>query len=291
MNSARWFIVLEGPYMLKKLLITAAVLVLPVGAYAADLPRKAPAYAPAPAPYNWTGFYIGGNVGYSWSTLSNSLSVANGTPGYFAVGAIPGVVTSGSGGLDDNSFTGGLQLGYNVQSGQFVYGLEGDINWMRQDASYGGTFLYTTSGTPYNLTVSSSIDWLATIRGRLGMTVGSTGSTLLYVTGGLALTEIKFNQAFSEPPFTSAPNGTPQSASISNVKAGWTVGGGVETMLGGNWSAKAEYLFAQFDPGSVSGSFTGLGAGGAGSAATITNSLSHLNISVARVGLNYKFGP
>jgi len=261
-------------------------------ASAADLPRKAPAYSPPPPPlvYNWTGFYIGGNVGYSWSRLSNSLSVTNGTPGYFAVAAIPGVNASGTGGLDDNSFTGGLQLGYNFQSGQFVYGLEGDINWLRHNPSFGGTFLYTTDNTPYNLTVANSIDWLATIRGRLGVTVGATGSTLLYVTGGLALTQIKFDQAFSEPPFTSPPNGTPQSASISEVKAGWTVGGGVEAMLARNWSVKGEYLFVQFDPGDVSGSFSGSSNPGQPRFATLTNSLSHLNIHVARVGFNYKFG-
>ena len=137
----------------------------------------------------------------------------------------------------------------------------------------------------YNLTVSSSIDWLATIRGRIGTRVGGTGSTLLYVTGGLALTEIKFDQNFSEPPFTNPPGNSPQSASISDVKAGWTVGGGVEAMLAPNWSVKGEYLFVQFDPGDASGSFTALGR-----SATLTNSLSHLNIHVARVGFNYKFG-
>jgi outer membrane immunogenic protein len=275
--------------MRRLLIATVSVLALTHVASGADLPRKAPP-APLPPPvYNWTGFYIGGNVGWSWSRLSNSLSIANGAPGYFLVGAIPGVLASGLGGLDDNSFTGGLQLGYNFQSGQFVYGFEADINWMNHNPSYGGTFLYTTNGAPYNLTGSSSIDWLATIRARLGMTVGSTGSTLIYLTGGLALTEIKFNQAFSEPPFTAAPLGTPQFASISDVKAGWTVGGGVETALTGNWRVKAEYLFVRFDPGDASGSFSGNGAGGAGSTSTITNSLSHLDIHVARVGVNYKF--
>jgi len=255
-------------------------------ALAADLPRKAPPAPPPPPVYNWTGFYIGGNIGWSWSKLSNSLSVTNGTPGYFAAVVIPGVNASGTGGLDDDSFTGGLQLGYNFQSGQFVYGFEGDINWMRHDASYGGAFPYSNGAGVYNLTVSNSIDWLATIRGRIGVTVGGTGSTLLYLTGGLALTEIKFDQNFSEPPFTSPPGNSPQSASISDVKAGWTVGGGVEAMLAKNWSVKGEYLFVQFDPGDVSGSFTAQNR-----SATITNSLSHLNIHVARVGLNYKFGP
>ena len=52
----------------------------------------------------------------------------------------------------------------------------------------------------------------------------------------------------------------------------------------GHWTAKAEYLFVQFDPGDISGSFTALGR-----SATITNSLSDLNIHIVRVGVNYKF--
>lgn len=266
--------------------VIAASLVSPV--FAADLPVKAPP-APVVAAPLWEGAYFGGNIGWSWSRFSNSLSIANGAPPYFFPPAIPGVAASGSGGLDDDSFTGGLQLGYNFQVGQFVYGPEVDISWLSHDASYGGTFRYTTNNAPYNLTVSSSLDWLATFRGRLGMTVGGAGGTLVYVTGGFALTEINFDQAFSEPPFTSPPTGSPQSASISDVKVGWTVGGGVETLLVGNWTAKAEYLFVQFDPGDVSGSFSGNGFGLAGSSATITNSLSDLDIHIVRLGVNYKF--
>ena len=145
-------------------------------ASAADLPRKAPAYSPPPPLANWTGFYVGLNAGYSWSCLNNTLLTTNGTPGYFGlppiIVVIPGVNASGTGGLDDSSFTGGLQLGYNIQSGQFVYGIEGDINWLRHEPSFGGTFLYSNGAGTYNLTVSSSIDWLATIRGRLAWPSG-----------------------------------------------------------------------------------------------------------------------
>ena len=190
--------------------ISTAVLV--ESGFTADLPAKTPVMLPTAVPYTWTGFYVGLNAGYSWSRLNNTLLTTNGTPAYFGlpgiIVVIPGVNASGTGGLDDSSFTGGLQLGYNIQSGQFVYGIEGDINWLRHAPSFGGAFLYSNGEGPYNLTVSSSIDWLATIRGRLGMAVGATGNTLLYVTGGLALTEIKFDENFSEPPFTSPPDGT-----------------------------------------------------------------------------------
>jgi outer membrane immunogenic protein len=97
-----------------------------------------------------------------------------------------------------------------------------------------------------------------------------------------------FRQTFSEPPFTTPPDGTPQVATFSKTKAGWTIGAGAEAGLWDNWTVKAEYLYAQFDGETVAGSFTG--GVGAPRAATLSNSLSAVHLHVARVGLNYRFG-
>lgn len=239
-------------------------LTIVASASAADMTVK----APAPVANGWTGFYVGVNAGGAAGRISDVLSIANGS--YFAPGIDPGVAASGSSSLNTNGLTGGIQAGYNWQFGQLVYGIEADFNALRQGASYGGRFLYPNLA-PYNLTVSRSTDWLATFRPRVGVV---TGHALLYVTGGLALTNFKFNQVFSEPPDS-------QNASIAQLKAGWTVGAGSEAQLSGNWTVKAEYLFVQFDVGSAAGSLPG---------AVLSNSLDKLDEHIGRVGLNYKFG-
>jgi len=148
----------------------------------------------------------------------------------------------------------GGQLGYNWQFGQFVYGVEGDADWtdLRGTANLancGGTFCRTRN------------DFLATARGRLGLAVDRW---LPYVTGGLAVGNIKAS--------------VPGFAGIDQTNAGWTVGGGVEFALMGNWTAKAEYLHV--DLGNAGCTVAcGLPAG---------NNVS-LTTEVLRGGINYRF--
>jgi outer membrane immunogenic protein len=251
--------------------VSAGAILSMGAASAADLPAQTYTKAPvlAAAVYNWTGFYIGVNAGGASGRIRDTLSIDD-TEGFFFPPAVPGVAASGSSKLNKSSFTGGVQAGYNWQSDRFVFGLEADFNSFRQSSSYGGTFLYTTNLAPYTLTVSRSTNWLMTFRPRVGIV---TGNALLYVTGGLALTDFKFNQNFADVDV--------ESATISKVKAGWTVGAGAEAQLGGNWSVKAEYLFARFDVGSATGLLPG---------AVLTNSLTSLDEHIGRVGLNYRFG-
>ena len=79
-------------------------------------------------------------------------------------------------------------------------------------------------------------------RPREGASVSPPLIALLYVTSGFAALRMDFRQTFSEPPFTTPPDGTPQVATFSKTKAGWTIGAGVEAGLWGNWTVKAEYL-------------------------------------------------
>jgi outer membrane immunogenic protein len=275
---------------MKKLLLTTTALVAfaAIGsAGAADLPVKAPPMVVAPA-FSWSGCYIGGNAGGSWQRLNNSLSVVDAPAGYFFTAAIPGVNASGSPNLNSSGFTGGGQIGCNWQSGNWVWGVELDAESIHLNRSVGGQFLYTTNGAPYNLTESASANWMFTARPRVGW---AFDHALLYVTGGLAVTKLNFTQNFSEPPFTP----TPETATLSSTKAGWTVGAGLEYAFAHNWTLRGEYLFAQFAADTaignlVNGSGTGPGCVAAFSCgATFTNSLSTLNVQIVRAGLNYKF--
>ncbi len=237
--------------------------------------------------HDWSGFYLGGNLGGALKHQSTSLSIENNNPNnYFNPGAIPGVENSGSFDLDDHGITLGAQAGYNRQTGRLVYGVEFDFNWLDLSARHGGTFRYRTDNSPYNFRISESTDWLLTARPRLGWTIDRL---LLYVTAGIAASHSEFKQTFSEPPFT--PN--PESVSVSRTTVGWTVGTGVEFALGRNWSTKAEYLYARFGGTDVVGRLGGADgqspALGSVDGAKFTNSLSPLGLHLFRVGVNYRF--
>jgi outer membrane immunogenic protein len=112
----------------------------------------------------------------------------------------------------------------------------------------------------------------------------ATPGMLIYGTGGLALTEIKVANAFSD---SNAPNPGSGAGSNSVTKVGWTVGGGVEWMLVSNWRVKAEYLYVDF--GNVSSSLA-VTCGACGSASSQLTTSSDLTAHIVRLGLNYEFG-
>lgn len=154
-------------------------------ARAADLPRIVSPPAPSAA-YDWTGPYVGVNLGYQWGSATNS-------------GASP------------SGFMGGFQGGYNWQLGQFVLGLEGDL----QASAADDLFAAWRFSNP----------WFGTVRGRAGYTMSNV---MFYASFGLAY-----------------GGGTVQLGGLSesNTHVGWAAAGGMEVGLGPNWSARAEYMF------------------------------------------------
>jgi outer membrane immunogenic protein len=125
-------------------------------------------------------------------------------------------------------------------------------------------------------TLTQKIDWFGTVRGRIG--VLATPRVLLYATGGLAYGEVNSSESIGI---------VPSVFSTSSTNVGYTIGAGIEGAIGGNWTAKLEYLYV--DLGRVSGSFaTPTAALGGG---TITsNYSSRVTDNVLRAGVNYKFG-
>ena len=159
-------------------------------AIAADIPGGQRPYYQAPAAaspyYNWAGFYAGINLGYQWGDVSNTSTQPSG-------------------------LMGGLQGGYNWQSGQFVFGGETDLNLTAADDTF----------APYKF----SNPWWGSLRARAGM---AWNNVLFYATGGLAYASVKGESAF---------------LSESKTTVGWIIGAGVEMGFSPNWSAKAEYLY------------------------------------------------
>src|SRR5262249_37777655 len=128
------------------------------------------------------------------------------------------------------------------------------------------------------LTVEQKLRWLATLRGRLGY---AWQSWLWFVTGGAAWGSVRENDALSDD--STVPTAL---AGFSQTRSGWTLGGGIETALSGNWSAKFEYLYV--DLGTTTNSFTFTGSIPAATLAETVN--THVRDNVFRVGLNYRFG-
>jgi len=174
--------------------LLAAAMALP--SFAADMSRPAFKAPSSAAPWNWTGFYVGINGGYGFGK-SNWTNVA-GTTGDFNV---RGALAGGT-------------IGYNLQTGMWVWGLEGDV-----DASW-------IKGTDATICCETKDEWLATARGRIGY---AFDRWLPFLTGGAAFGDVKMT-----------PVGFPAETS---TKIGWTAGGGLEYAFQGAWSAKVEYLY------------------------------------------------
>jgi outer membrane immunogenic protein len=217
------------------LLSAAAMVAASMSANAADLrrappmPTKAapPAYVPA---FSWNGLYIGVNGGGGWGSSRSDLTQR----------------TSTSGG------TAGGTIGYNMQMGSWVLGLEADMDW----SDVGGR---TTVNCPAGCTTRNH--WLNTDRGRVGY---AFGHFLPYVTGGLAVGDVRVT--------------APGFAGTDPTRVGWTAGAGVEYAITGPWSAKLEYLHVDL------GRFNcGFSCG-----ATATDNVSFRD-DLVRGGINYRF--
>jgi outer membrane immunogenic protein len=288
--------------IVKRRLLRGAALpaLLASPAIAADMPVKAPP-PPPPAVFSWTGFYVGLNAGGTWARSNADTSVNCNVPfvgppfpyicdSTFAPNAAA-VSAAGSGTINASGFTGGVQVGYNWQGPNLIYGLETDFSAFHLRGSRQGTGTYPANfalgiaGSPFAINSSFNTDWLYTLRGRIGVPVSS--NLMAYATGGLALTRLGVSNSFSD---NVVPTGlafnAAGSANANATKAGWVVGGGLEYALVKNWSVKAEYLFMDF--GKVTATGTIINPSIAGYAQGISTS-SDLTAQVARAGVNYKF--
>jgi len=195
-------------------------------AFAADMPARAPVYkAPAAvAPYfNWTGFYVGANIGGAWADTD----ITNG---------FTGTTWSPSG----SSFIGGGQVGYNWQfNGPWVIGVEWDFDWSSSGSNS------VRAQIPGGNIIEANINpqWMTTVAGRFGYAVDTW---LFYVKGGGGWVNTDFNAVNVT---------TGASTSGSKTASGWLVGVGVEYAFSRNWSAKLEYdylgLSSWSNPGNI----------------------------------------
>jgi len=205
------------------------------------LPAKSPLLftkaPPPPPPPGWTGFYIGGDAGAAWA---NTPGTWNPLPSPTTFGSFP--ITANDRGT---AFLGGAHAGYDDQvMPDWVAGFEGDWMWTKA----GGGFTQPWIGEPgfaptpgSESTMSANLSWLASARARVGYLV--TPDIMAYATGGAAWARVDYS--------ANANNTTGYfvSSSTASTQSGYTVGGGVEWMMTGNWSVRAEYLYYHFSKG------------------------------------------
>jgi outer membrane immunogenic protein len=185
---------------------------------------------------DWNGFYIGANAGRGIGRSPTNLSST-------VLGDPFGNDTWQQGA---EGYLGGLLAGMNWQASQWVFGIEADLQVSRmKDAA---CVFFCNDRLPSEV-VEQKIPWFATVRGRLGY---STGPTLLYVTGGWAYGKMDTTISSTVTPIGARP-GLPVVFGFSDMGSGWTIGGGADAALWGNWSARTEYLYV--DLGSISNSF------------------------------------
>jgi len=282
---------------MKKFLLTAAAIALALtaaSALAADLPsrKEAPVYVPSPPPPLWTGFYIGLNAGGAFGGSNNiSVTTVSLTPG---VDPAASAVSSGVANNNVSGFIGGGQVGYNWQfSNAFVAGIEADIQGVA-GSSGSSSFANASPGviTPLTYTgtvsTSQSLDYLGTVRGRIGYLF--TPTLLLYGTGGLAYGGANLSFVGTGTAATAAGaviGAASGGTSSSGTLVGRTAGAGLEWLFAPNWSAKLEYLYYDLGSYTLSSPVQASAAGITGLG--VSQASAQFNGHIVRAGLNYHF--
>jgi outer membrane immunogenic protein len=271
---------------MKKLLISAIALLAinTVPAVAADTAVKAlPVAAPVPT---WTGFYIGINGGGAWGTIDGTArDIAPPPDLFFAPGNIPAVNAGGTRSFNTSGGLAGGQIGYLVQAGKAIFGIEASVDWADfRGSTTSGFILYPLNApTGFTWNLRGSSDFLATFTGRIGY---DFGSWYPYLTGGGAVARLKYSANYVE---TFYP--TNNTFSFTNDAFGWVIGGGAEFRVSQHWMLRGEYLHIEFDSFGGNGLIqctAGVGACGAANATTF-NFNSKFKEDIGRVALSYRF--
>lgn len=199
----------------------------------------------ASAAYSWAGAYIGAHAGYAWSDVE--------------VTDLDGFIEPGSWSFDADDWLAGGQIGYNWQRDRLVFGVEGDLGYFGLDG-------HRTDPADPESSLSASVDGglYGTLTGRLGF---ASDRALLYAKGGAAFLNAELE---IDDPDTIA--------SSDETLLGWTVGGGLEYALASNWTAKAEYLYFDFEELRATDPVTGDSWDG------------DLDAHTVKIGINYKIG-
>lgn len=231
--------------------------------------------------HDWTGFHVGALAGYVWNDGGVSVEPANFDASYYFIfNLMPGNPIGSSKG---EAFGG--EIGYDIQTGLFVYGVAADLSYTRvKDSSASESYLLVTNASK----AERELETFGTLRARLGVT--PFDQSLVYVTGGLAFGRASLSNSIelldvNRDPICGSATGLCASASTTKWLTGWTLGGGWEQAFSANWSAKIEGLY--YDLGSITQTFEDATA--MPSHDPLFRSSADIKGKILRVGVSYKF--
>ena len=230
---------------MKKLTLTLAILcTFRAASYAGtetysgkEMKQVAPAPAPAAACFNWSGFYIGALGGYKFSSVDLDLDLSG------EWDLIPEsrdeLESRGGRDLDNGGGEAGGLLGYNFQWNCWVVGLEADAGylWARTSRDTGTLFFPSENVGPVHIRSSFKTHYLVTVAPRIGY---AFGRWLPYVTGGLALGDLDYEQ---EIVFLPRDAFSFEGEHHTRTNAGWMAGGGLQYALTDHWSLRFQYQY------------------------------------------------
>lgn len=225
---------------MRKFLLAGVIFgLLSTAAVAADLgrPYGRPSNKDQPEPYypppfSWSGFYVGLQAGWAWGDVDATTTIPTEAFSYSTDG-----------------FIGGAHVGVNWQASTLVFGIEADIEGSGLGGSGVGTF-----GNIH----STDVNWLGSVRGRLGVTV--TPRTLLYATGGWAFGGVDINSTVG---------------SFNSTRTGWTAGAGIEHAISPFTMVRLEYRFTDLGSETFSNG--------------LSTDTSDVMFSAIRAGISWKF--
>jgi outer membrane immunogenic protein len=255
--------------------------IMPGSAADMGLPAKAAAPLPVAPAFSWTGFYIGGNVGAGWGTTETTADIGAAVAPFISPATLAFQLPLSS--QTVNGFLGGGQVGWNWQTGVFVFGVEGDVEWENLKGS-GPCVLILQCNTNHK--------WQADITGRVG--VAAFDRALVYLKGGAVWQHSDYSFGTSIAATDGFGNSISASlnGSASETRLGALLGTGIEYGFLPNWSAKIEYNFEDFGTRSLNfplaTSACVNGACASGPAITVPVSIKDFD-HIVKFGVNYRW--
>lgn len=239
----------------------------------------------------WQGPYLGAYLGGGFGSnhTSTDAGSVSGTSYFSSTADINAVNSAGTSAKNPNTAIIGIQAGHDWVWKQTIYGIAADYGTLSLNSSKTTTNTYPSNSNQYSVYTSMSTNWLFTLRGRVGYpTTIHDWPSLFYLTGGMAMTQLKVNNNFSD---NSSSAGAGGQSTFQN-QIGWTVGAGLELISFGHASVDIQYLYIQMPSLKTTSSISNTVAGFGIPANSLSNPFSttgKFSTNLLKIGLNYRF--